>query len=162
LTPRSAITHEYGRADKYSEGVSYDNFAFVVDGKNIAAVAESPEHLLEICDVVLRLLATSVVHSVQLNKHNSLDGDTLINALSLAYLMEQCKSLKVLELWNLEMDKNHLLLLLPLLLLEVSLQLPRLPLQALPFLLLLLLLILRLLLLRMLHLLLVRSAKHIL
>ena len=37
---------------------------FNADGKEIDAWAFSPEHLLEICNVVLRLLAASIVHSV--------------------------------------------------------------------------------------------------
>jgi hypothetical protein len=69
-------------------------------------VASSPEHLLEICDVVLRLLAASAVHSVILRKRISRDG-ALINATSLAYLMEQCQSLKTLTLAQLVLDENH-------------------------------------------------------
>jgi hypothetical protein len=55
-------------------------------------------HILEIFDVVVRLLAASVVHSVVLRKIMSLDGGALINAIILAYLMEQCQSLKLLTL----------------------------------------------------------------
>jgi hypothetical protein len=61
---------------------------------------------LEICDVVLRLLAVSVVHSLVIDESVCPDG-VLINAPSLAYLMEQCQSLKVLKLVGLEMDENH-------------------------------------------------------
>jgi hypothetical protein len=44
------------------------------DGKEIYALARSPEHLLDICDGVLRLLAAaSVVHSVILCNRNSID-----------------------------------------------------------------------------------------
>jgi hypothetical protein len=69
---------------------------FNADGKDMAALARSSEGLLEICDVVLRLLAaTSVVHSVRLT-YWSLHYDASINATSFAYLMEQCQSLKIL------------------------------------------------------------------
>jgi hypothetical protein len=78
---------------------------FSADGKEIIAVASS-EHLLEICDVVLRLLAVSVVHSVKIYKWNPHYGE-LINAPTLAYLMEQCQSLKFLSLYYLEIDENH-------------------------------------------------------
>jgi hypothetical protein len=73
-------------------------------------LANSPEHLLEICDVVLRLLAASVVQSLILNKWNRRDA-AFINAPTLAYLMEQCQSLKSLVFENLEMDENHCLVL---------------------------------------------------
>jgi hypothetical protein len=74
--------------------------------ERIVALARSPEHLLEICDVVLRLLAVSVVHSVILDNWISPDG-ALINAPTLAYMMEQCQSLKVLSLKEIALDKNH-------------------------------------------------------
>jgi hypothetical protein len=80
-------------------------FHFDADGKAIYALARSPEHLLEICDVVLQLLAASAVHSVVLNNWCNRDGVT--NAPPLAYLMEQCQSLKALTLNRLEMDENH-------------------------------------------------------
>jgi hypothetical protein len=43
---------------------------------------------------------------MHLNKWDVFD-DALINAVSLAHLMEQCQSLKVLTLQNLEMDEHH-------------------------------------------------------
>jgi hypothetical protein len=83
---------------------TFRKIRFTVDGgKGIVALARSPEHLFEICQVVLRLLAASVIHSVILSKRGFRDGD----ATSLAYLMEQCQSLKVLKLINLEMDESH-------------------------------------------------------
>jgi hypothetical protein len=75
------------------------------DGKSIVAFARSPEHLLEIYDIHLRLLAVSEVHRVTLNSWNSPAG--LINTPNLAYLMEQCQSLKFLSLQSLEMDEDH-------------------------------------------------------
>jgi hypothetical protein len=84
-------------------------FSFSADGKIIYALARSFEHLLEICDVVLRLLAASDVSSVILQRW-SCPGDVSINAptpTSVAYLMEQCQSLKVLTLQDLEIDEDH-------------------------------------------------------
>jgi hypothetical protein len=77
------------------------------DGKDTYALARSREHLLEICDIVLRLLAASVVHSVHLNEHGYRRGAALINAPTLAYLMEQCQSLRALSLHDLDMDEYH-------------------------------------------------------
>jgi hypothetical protein len=78
---------------------------FNADDKQVVASARSPEHLLEICDVILRLLAVSVVHSVIL--HQLTSPYFLINAPSLAYLMEQCQSLKVLSLKEIALDEDH-------------------------------------------------------
>jgi hypothetical protein len=80
---------------------------FQCRGKDIVALARFPEHLLEICDVVLRLLATSVVHSVRICNLGSSPNGSFINAPTLANMMEQCQSLKALELAYLEMHENH-------------------------------------------------------
>jgi hypothetical protein len=71
-------------------------FTFYVDGEELVVMAHSPKHSLEICDVVLRLLAASVVHSVIIR------NGALINTASLACLMEQCQSLKLLSLADLQ------------------------------------------------------------
>jgi hypothetical protein len=104
LTPHAAVARKGGGAHSFGRGSC--RFFFSVDGNEIVALARSPEHLLEICDVVVRLLAASVVHSVILEKWSSRDG-VLINAPTLAYLMEQCQSLKALTLHNLKMDESH-------------------------------------------------------
>ncbi len=62
--------------------------------------------LSETSDVLIRLLAASVVRSVVLHKRSPRD-DALIDAATLSDLMEQCQSLKALRLQNLEMDENH-------------------------------------------------------
>jgi hypothetical protein len=103
LTPHAAVARVSG---SWWELDRPCRFRFIAEGKEIYALARSPEQLLEICDVVLRLLAASVVHSVILDNWNDRD-DVLINAGSLAYLLEQCQSLKVLTLMDLEMDENH-------------------------------------------------------
>jgi hypothetical protein len=110
LTPHAAVAREHsGLAaiiwDSLDESESYC-FSFSADGKDVIAYARSSEHLLEICDIVLRLLALSVVQSVNLFDW-TLD-DELNNAPTLAYLMEQCHSLKALTLKNLEIDEHHI------------------------------------------------------
>jgi hypothetical protein len=107
LTPHAAVAREDERVvQSWFRLREACSFHFHADGKKISAFARSHEHLLEICDVVLRLLAASVVHSVLLRKTYCRDG-VLINAPTLAYLMEQCQSLKLLSLKDLEMDENH-------------------------------------------------------
>jgi hypothetical protein len=86
LTPYAAIVSARGVARL--DHLQYDyRFSFNVDGKEILAWARSSAALSESVDVVLRLLAASVVNSVVLCKWNSLKG-ALINAPSLAYLMK--------------------------------------------------------------------------
>jgi hypothetical protein len=108
LTPHAALMPEDGKGLNYCGQLGMSRqFRFSADGKVLYVLALSFEYLLEISDVVTRLLAASVVHSVLLKSWNSRDG-ALINAPTLAYLMEQCQSLKVLELVGLEcLDENH-------------------------------------------------------
>jgi hypothetical protein len=68
-------------------------YRFTANGKDTVAVARSSEALSEICDVVIRLLAASVVRSVSISRLTN--EDVFINAPSLAYLTEQSQSLKV-------------------------------------------------------------------
>jgi hypothetical protein len=107
LTPHAAVMPVDGRGDyswKLRDGLC--RFCFSADGKEIYVLARSPEHLLEICDVVLRLLAASVVRSVILLKRSSRDSP-LIHAPTLAYLMKRCQSLKALTLRDLgSLDEN--------------------------------------------------------
>jgi hypothetical protein len=109
LTPHAAVARAGRKVVNYwGELEGSCRFCFSADEKCRVALARSPEHLLEICDVVLRLLAASVVHSVILHKYGSRDG-ALINAPTLAYLMEQCQSLKVLTLENVEaLDEDQI------------------------------------------------------
>jgi hypothetical protein len=108
LTPHVAVVRESDRAFLcccFLQPREDYRFSFIVDGTEIFAVPRSSAALLEIVDVVLRLLAASVVHSVCLQKRCS--PVVPINAASLAYLMEHCQSLKVLALRRLEIDENH-------------------------------------------------------
>jgi hypothetical protein len=96
LTPHAAVVPEGGKG-MYCCLWSGDQpwrFTFSADGKYIVAMASSFEHLLEISDVVIRLLAASVVHSVHIYQWDSCRG-LLINAPTLEYLMEKCQNLQV-------------------------------------------------------------------
>jgi hypothetical protein len=107
LTPHAAIARDNGQVmENWGTLDESHRFNVHVDGKDKVALARSPEHLLEICDVVLRLLATSVVHSVTLYNWNYRDG-ALIDAASLAYLMGRCQSLKTLTLKDIDIDENQ-------------------------------------------------------
>jgi hypothetical protein len=68
LTPHAAVVRA---DDEGSYGWELINesfcFCFNVDGKVISAFARSREDLLEICNVLLRLLAAGVAHSVILS-----------------------------------------------------------------------------------------------
>jgi hypothetical protein len=108
MTPHTAVVRATGTAVCHHFYLQNDyRFTFNVDGKDMYALARSSEHLLEICDVIVRLLSASVVHSVLLQhiKRSSLGRS--ITATSLALLMEHCQSLKVLQ--GLEVDENHCL-----------------------------------------------------
>jgi hypothetical protein len=111
LTPRAAVVRGVNMRGERSWWVYWCElnasycYHFYADGKRISALARSPEHLLEICDVLLRLLAASVVHEVILNRDNS--RRAVFNAPTLAHLMEQCKSLKFLTLHQTTLDENH-------------------------------------------------------
>jgi hypothetical protein len=110
LSPHEAVARAVVRDENLAkswrqvDGSCY--FRFRADGQAIDALVRSPEHLLEIGDVVLRLLAASVVHSVILNEWTTL-WNVLVNAPTLAFLMEQYQSLKDLKLINLEIDEGH-------------------------------------------------------
>jgi hypothetical protein len=108
LTPHAAVMRTGGIANILV--IDDHKFTCNVDGKYVCAVAGSSEELLEIFDVILRLLAASVVLSVELF-HWICPGDVsmvCINATSLAYLMEQCQSLKALTLQNVTLDEDQI------------------------------------------------------
>ena len=84
LTPHAAIVSAHGSGIFYRRHSINKCLRFTVDGKTVIAWARSSEALSEIADVVLRLVAASVVYSVILS---TADG-ALINAASLAYLMD--------------------------------------------------------------------------
>jgi hypothetical protein len=109
LTPHTSVVRTNGRAENAWRQLHMPKlrFCFNADGNEISALARSPEHLLEICDVVLRLLSASVVYSVKLNKGNRHHDAELMNSPPLAYLMERCQSLTYLSLNDIELDENH-------------------------------------------------------
>jgi hypothetical protein len=105
LTSYAAVVRGGGRAMHFWNRVDKSClFRFNADGQEISLWARSTEHLLEICDVLLRLLAVSVVQSVI---EDNWTPDLVITAPTLEYMMEQCQSLKVLSLVDLKMDENH-------------------------------------------------------
>jgi hypothetical protein len=107
LTPHAVVARQWEKIAVYWIQLHPScRFRLNVDGKGMIALARSPEHISEICDVVLRLLAVSVVHSVSLNNFEYLD-DVLINVPTLAHLLEQCRSLKALSFDNIALNENH-------------------------------------------------------
>jgi hypothetical protein len=107
LTPHAAVFRGGGRAMRYWDMLHRSHRLHCsADGKDVFAVAFSYEHLVEICDIVVRLLAVSAVHSLILNGWRYRDV-ALINALTLEDLMEHCRSLKVLTLVTLALDEDH-------------------------------------------------------
>jgi hypothetical protein len=108
LTPHAAVARGSKRMlDCWEQLHDLRHFRISTDnGKDMYALARSSEHLLEICDVLLRLLAASVVHSVHLYQ-DCFREYAVINAPTLAYLMEQCQSLKSLSLYDLPLDEHH-------------------------------------------------------
>jgi hypothetical protein len=106
LTPHAAVVRKSKRVVHYWSRLNRSyRISFSADGKDMVALALFPEHLLEICDVVFRLLARSIVHSLILQSWSPCVA--LIPAPTLASLMEHCPSLKLLSLKDLKMDENH-------------------------------------------------------
>jgi hypothetical protein len=111
LTPHASVVGTNGKAllCSYHRQSSF-RFSFSADGKKIVALARSPEHLLEICDVVLRLLAASVVHSVTVHSWSS-RHTFYINSASLTSLMQHCQSLNTLTFEEISFKVEHCLVL---------------------------------------------------
>jgi hypothetical protein len=110
LTPHASVMQDYNSVILCSSSRLQDDddyaLSFIADGEQVYAMASSLEHIFEICNVVLRLLAASVVHSVILRTYNPRDR-AWINSASLTYLMDQCQSLKSLTLEQISLDENH-------------------------------------------------------
>jgi hypothetical protein len=93
LTPHAAVSRETGLSMNATEQVNeWHRFYFNADGKVMYAIAFSLEYLFEICDVVLRLLAVSVVHSLEIYGWTPSNDAIFINAPTLGYLMAVPKS----------------------------------------------------------------------
>jgi hypothetical protein len=102
----AAVFRRHAIANIYSvfmgDGFNDTNYSFLcnLDGQEISATASSSNELLEMFDILLRLVAaTSDVDSVKLSNWRCANHVS-INATSLAYLMGQCQSLEVLTLHN--------------------------------------------------------------
>jgi hypothetical protein len=110
LTPHAAVVCNFMRAYSCSSFLQEDyRFRFNVDDADIFVVARSSTTLSEIIDVILRLVVANArdVNELKL-KDVGLDGGALVNAPSLAYLVEQCKNLKALTLEELaSLDEDH-------------------------------------------------------
>jgi hypothetical protein len=109
LTPHAAVAPDNGLAVRAWNTQLDDEscrFYYKADGKDMVVLAHSHEYSLEIVDVILRLLAVSVVQSVRLRKDWILP-DFFITVPSLEHLMKHCQSLNFLSLELLEMDENH-------------------------------------------------------
>jgi hypothetical protein len=107
FTPSAALFRENGRAHGFALNMGFGcSFHFSADGKDVIVTTRSREALSEICDAVLRLLAVSAVHQVDLQGIEC--EHTPFAALSLAYLMEQCQRLKSVTLSRLiALDEDH-------------------------------------------------------
>jgi hypothetical protein len=109
LTPYAAVMPNMGRGIDYWKVLDGSCHIYVkADGKGMFGLARSPEHLSDICNVVLRLLAASVVQSVCLDSDRNSGDSAVINADTLANLMEQCHSVKILSLKYLRLDENQI------------------------------------------------------
>jgi hypothetical protein len=111
LTPHASVSRVDGGARTAWQQLDEScHFCFSADDTYILAFARSSEHLLEICDVVLRLLAVSVVRSVTIDEWSCPDG-ALISAPAFADFIEQCQSLRLLSFKeldvSLEMDEDQ-------------------------------------------------------
>jgi hypothetical protein len=75
LAPHIAVVRYHGEAESVHIWGEFDEsggfYCSADDGEDIVAVACSPEYSFEICDVVVRLLAVSVVHSVRLTNRTT-------------------------------------------------------------------------------------------
>jgi hypothetical protein len=111
LTPHAAVVCERDRALSCATFLPDEEnyrFSFNVDGTEIFAVARSSAALAEIVDVVIRLLVANARDVSELHLRNvSLDDEGILNAPSLAYLMEHRQSLKCLTLKDQILDKDH-------------------------------------------------------
>jgi hypothetical protein len=107
LTPHAAVARVDGLAvQAWNQLDESYRLSFSADGKFICAFARSPEHLSEVFNVVVQLLAASVVHLVRLSTNAFYSAS--INTTSLAYLMEQCQSLKSLTLSHIALNEDHI------------------------------------------------------
>jgi hypothetical protein len=72
------------------------------------ALTHSSAAFSEIFDVVRRLLLADVREVYELDlRYYSHHNETFFDAAGLAYLMEQCQSLKALKLEKVALDENH-------------------------------------------------------
>jgi hypothetical protein len=102
LTPHASVVSEYGLGVRCSYHLGGDNrFIVNVNGKEINVLARSSAALLEIVDIVRRLLVANASEIYKLELENEVEsGEVFFNAPGFASLMEHCQNLKVLTLGN--------------------------------------------------------------
>jgi hypothetical protein len=111
LTPHAAVVSGYVRdrlRNLYLPG--FHSFQVSVNGKEIHAFVLTPSSVAfsEIVDVVRRLLLADVRKVYELDFQYSRQSlDSFFSAASLAYLMEQCQSLKALKLERVFLELDH-------------------------------------------------------
>jgi hypothetical protein len=107
FTSSAAVFRENGRAHVVGSHTEFGNsFRFNADGKAMIVMTRSREALSEFCDAILRLLAVSAVHQVDLQGIEC--ENSPFAAPSLAYLMEQCQRMKTLTLENIALNEDHI------------------------------------------------------
>jgi hypothetical protein len=113
LTPHAAVVRQNDfLCSSYLSLRDTYRFSFDVDGESIFVVARSSAALSEIVDVVSLLLGASARDVCILNLRCLCEylwpfRATILNAASLAYLMEQCQSLKTLALQQVCLNEDH-------------------------------------------------------
>jgi hypothetical protein len=109
FTPDGFIMPTIGRGGVLSLHLQSDyKFSFKVNGESMVVLARSYEALLEIVDVVCRLL---VAHASEVNhlelRNLGQSNDIVFSAPIFASLAEHCQTLKALTLENITLDEDH-------------------------------------------------------
>jgi hypothetical protein len=113
LTPHAAVMRHMrpnGRAQRCVPSLLAYRFSIDADGKDIFIVTSSPAARLEIFAFVVRLLAVKASEVFELNLIHLRRGRQVfdIAPTCFEYLMRQCQSLKVLSLFDIEMDEDQI------------------------------------------------------
>jgi hypothetical protein len=111
LTPHAAVMRDPGNAADCCYFLLPFKFSLFADGEHIFVATSSSAACLDMYAVLIRLLAGNQVHGVTLCDWGTLNHHAVFSNASpcFAYLMEQCQSLKLLSLYRLFFDENHIL-----------------------------------------------------
>jgi hypothetical protein len=109
FTPDAFIMPTIGRGRLFPSRLQNDyKFSFNINGKSTVALARSSSALLDIVDVVCRLLVANVGEVYHLELRNLGESkEVFFSAPMFASLAEQCQNLKALILENVTLDKGH-------------------------------------------------------